>query len=61
MSAAAEYLGIPPRELKELRRRRKIPFYRIGHRTVTYEVTDLDAFLTACRVPAVSQKTGGGR
>jgi hypothetical protein len=59
--AASDYLGIPMRELKELRRRRKIPFYRIGHRTVSYDVADLDAFLTGCRVPAGGGVVGRGR
>lgn len=53
--AASDYLGIPMRELKELRRRRKIPFYRIGHRTVSYDVADLDAFLAGCRVMAAGK------
>lgn len=50
--AAAAYLGIGARELKALRKGKRIPFYRIGHRTVSYAVTDLDAFLAKCRVPA---------
>ena len=54
-TAAAQHLGITPRELKEIRRRRKIAFYRIGHRTVTYAVADLDAFLAGCRVAARDQ------
>jgi len=54
--AAAQYLGIPPHELKELRRRRRLAFYRIGHRTVSYDITDLDAFLAACRVAPIGAK-----
>jgi excisionase family DNA binding protein len=49
---AAEYLGITLRELKGLRARKALPFYRIGHRTVTYNPRDLDAFLDKCRVAA---------
>ena len=49
---AASYLGITLRELKGLRVRRALPFYRIGHRTVTYSPRDLDAFLETCRVAA---------
>jgi len=59
--AAAQHLGITVRELKEMRRARKIAFYRIGHRTVSYAVADLDAFLNGCRVASVSEKTGGTR
>ena len=47
---AARYLGITLRELKGLRARKALPFYRIGHRTVTYNPVDLDAFLQRCRV-----------
>jgi len=60
-AAAAEHLGITPRELKEMRRARKIAFYRIGHRTVSYAIADLDAFLTACRVAPVDKKMGGSK
>lgn len=49
---AAGYLGITLRELKGLRARKALPFYRIGHRTVTYSPRDLDAFLEKCRVEA---------
>jgi len=49
---AAAYLGITLRELKGLRARKALPFYRIGHRTVTYNPKDLDAFLENCRVEA---------
>ena len=59
--AAAQHLGVTVRELKEMRRARKIAFYRIGHRTVSYAVADLDAFLNGCRVAAVGEKTGGVR
>ena len=48
---AASYLGITSRELKGLRARKALAFYRIGHRTVTYRLSDLDAFLEKRRVP----------
>jgi len=51
---AAEYLGIGIRELRGLRARRAFPYYRIGHRTVTYNSRDLAAFLDKCRVAAVN-------
>ena len=49
---AAAYMGITLRELKGLRARKALPFYRIGHRTVTYNPKDLDTFLGNCRVEA---------
>ena len=49
---AAAYMGITLRELKGLRARKALPFYRIGHRTVTYNPKDLDTFLGGCRVEA---------
>lgn len=48
----AAYLGVSVRELKRLRQARRIPFYRLGHRTVSYAIADLDAFLNQCRIPA---------
>ena len=53
-AGAANYLGITSRELKGLRARKALPFYRIGHRTVTYSPKDLDAFLEKCRVAAAA-------
>jgi len=58
---AAQHLGVTLRELKELRRLRKIAFYRIGHRTVSYSVADLNAFLTTCRVAPAGEGIGGRR
>lgn len=55
---AAAYLGITIRELKGLRARRAIAFFRIGHRTVTYRPGDLDAFLEKCRVAPASEAIG---
>jgi len=52
---AAQHLGITTRELKSLRKAKRIPFYRIGHRTVSYALTDLDAFLAGCRVATAAE------
>ena len=49
---AREFLGITMMELKSLRKCRRISFYRIGHRTVTYDVADLEAFLQTCFFPS---------
>jgi hypothetical protein len=59
---AAQHLGITASELKSLRKAKKIVFYRIGHRTVSYALTDLDAFLAGCRVAtAAEMRVGRGR
>ena len=55
---AARFLGVSLRELKELRRRRVIPFYRLGHRTVTYNPNELEAFLQTCRVAPAGEAVG---
>lgn len=55
---AARYLGITQRELKGLRARKALAFYRIGHRTVTYRLTDLDAFLARNRVAPEGESVG---
>jgi hypothetical protein len=59
---AAQHLGITASELKSLRKAKRIPFYRIGHRTVSYALTDLDAFLAGCRVATADERRlGRGR
>jgi hypothetical protein len=60
-AGAAEHLGISMRELKEIRQQRRLPYYRIGHRTVTFSVADLDAFLLKCRVAPAGEAIGAGR
>lgn len=55
---AARFLGVSLRELKELRRRRVIAFYRLGHRTVTYNPNELEAFLEKCRVAPAGEAIG---
>lgn len=49
------YLGCTPRKLKELRRRRQISFYRLGHRTVAYDKLSLDRYLRTHRVSAIGE------
>lgn len=48
---AAPYIGVTLRELKRLRQARRIPFYRVSHRTCVYAESELDDFLNRCRVP----------
>lgn len=50
--AAAQYIGVTPRQLRMWRERapddpgeKGPPFIRLGHRTVVYDLRDLDAFL----------------
>ena len=60
-AAAAEHLGISMRELKEIRQQRRLAYYRIGHRTVSFSVADLDAVLAKCRIAPAGEAIGGGR
>ena len=57
---AADYLGTGMRELKRLRKKRALPFYRLGHRTIVYAISDLDAFLASCRVEASARCPAAG-
>lgn len=43
------------RAQKEWRRRRLIPFHRLGHRTVVYARKDIEKFLAARRVDAIGE------
>ena len=49
---AAEYLGIPERRLKDWRKLRIVPYYKIGGKCI-YAVADLDAVLEKGYVPAI--------
>lgn len=51
-AAVCEMLAVSPRELKHLRRARALPFYRVGHRTVSYSLEDIENFLKARYVAA---------
>ena len=50
---AATYTGLTLRNLKRYRHERRIPYYRLGHVTVVFDVRDLDAFLEQNRVEAI--------
>lgn len=56
-AAACQFLGVTVKELQRLRKAGRIPFFRIGHRTVSFLVSDLEAFMQACRVPARGAST----
>jgi excisionase family DNA binding protein len=40
-AAAAEFLNTTPRTLQEWRHERRIPFVRLGHRTIRYDADEL--------------------
>lgn len=50
---ASDYTGVCPRTLKRYRLERRIPFYRLGHCKVVFDVRDLDAWLAKNRVEAI--------
>jgi len=50
---AAAYIPMNPRTLKQYRAERRIPYYRIGHRSIVFDVRDLDAFIAKRRVEAI--------
>jgi hypothetical protein len=52
---ARQSLGCSPRKLKELRRRRLIKFYRLGHKTISYDRPSLERYLKSCEVPAIGE------
>ncbi|TAN36513.1 MAG: hypothetical protein EPN23_08485 [Verrucomicrobia bacterium] len=55
--AASRYLGgIPTRTLAELMRKRKIPFSKLGHRTVIFKIADLDKAVAKFRVAAAGEE-----
>ena len=52
---AQSYLGCGPHFLRRLRQQRRIRFYKLGHRSLSYDRGDLDSFLDARKVEAVSR------
>jgi excisionase family DNA binding protein len=57
VSLAALWLGCTPRFVRELVARRELPVVRIG-RLVRFQPADLDAYIKACRQPAVRGPLG---
>lgn len=49
--------GIDRRTTKRLREMKRLPFTRIGHRTVLVARTDLETFLAARRIEAIGPAT----
>ena len=54
---AGEFLGISLKQLARLRERRKIQYYRLDTRTITYEVEELERFLAECDQPRIARNS----
>jgi hypothetical protein len=50
---AKQYLGCTDEQLKRLRKKRAIVFYRLGYRSLSYDVSSLDAYLNRVCCKAV--------
>lgn len=50
---AAEIYGVPRRSLKRLWQERRLPVYRLGHRSILIDAQDMEAFLARCRQDAL--------
>lgn len=48
---AAEYLGLSVRQLKRVVASRRVRHYKLGGHHVSFDVSDLDAYLASCLVP----------
>jgi excisionase family DNA binding protein len=55
---ASGYLGISPRFLADLTRRRVIPSVKLGRRCVRYRLADLDAAMDRFRRQAIGEGRG---
>ena len=51
---AAEAYGISHRALKRAWSERRLPVYKIGHRSILIDARDIEAFLNRCRVDALT-------
>lgn len=57
--AAGRYLGnMSTRTLAELMRQRKIPFFKLGHRTVLFRIADLDKAVAKFKVEDFTGREG---
>ena len=50
---ACEYLGVSKDVLKKLRARRVISYYRITHKSCSYNIEELDTFLARREIAAL--------
>ncbi len=58
---ASAYLGVSLRVMAELRATRQIAYFKHGHRTVSYDATDLDRYLDSRRIEAIQDCRKGYR
>lgn len=49
--AAADRIGVAPRTIEKWTRERKIPFLKISHRCVRYDLDELAEWAASHRVP----------
>jgi excisionase family DNA binding protein len=54
---AAEYLDIPTGSLRSMVHNKTIPHVRIGPRTVTFDIADLDRWLASRKVTPSSSRS----
>lgn len=57
---AARYLGISIYTLRDLQRRRMIPFIKLGSRLVLFRKQDLDKALDRYRVASIGEEVANG-
>ena len=50
---AEEVYGINRRALKRAWQERRLPIFRLGHRSILIDRRDIEAFLSRCRVDAL--------
>ena len=50
---ASAIYGISKRALKRAWSERRLPYYKLGHRTVILDARDIEAYLAKCRVDAL--------
>jgi excisionase family DNA binding protein len=52
---AARYLGVSLRTIGNLQTARRLPFSKIGEKSVLFKVADLDAFVSRYRQNAIGE------
>ena len=50
---ASAIYGVSKRALKRAWSERRLPYFKLGHRTVLLDARDIEAFLAKCRVDAL--------
>ena len=49
-SQASEYLGLSRRFMHDLTQSGRLPYHRISPRCFLFKLSDLDAFVSSCRI-----------